>query len=161
MKQQKARSKGVGGAPISRRTFILVGVVGAGLAWAIDRAWNTLHPDGSIESLEDPLFIDSVNGETFHMKLELGMTFPVVNPSTGQATGYPAELCYWTKDGTVKDDPTAVLLHSYIGKPEPTFCPDCDRLVVPHNPMARPGMRPPPTEPEYWADHPRPAGWSE
>jgi hypothetical protein len=94
------------------------------------------------------VFIDATTGKGFDHELKLGETFPVEAPS-GNKSGYPAELCYWTKDGGIKKDPTPVLLNSWIGKPGPTFCPDCGRLVVGHNPMAMPGMRPPPTREEY------------
>jgi len=161
MKEKKARTKGVGGLPVSRRAFILLGVAGVGLAWAIDEAWTALTPNSTIEELQNPLFIDAETGRTFHIKMGPGMTIPAISPFTGRATGYPAVFCYWTKDGGQKTDPTAVLMHSYIGKPEPTFCPDCDRLVVRGNPRPKPGMTPPPTEAEYWATHSRPPNWSE
>lgn len=98
------------------------------------------------------IFVDATTGLGFRHELELGETIPVEAPSGGK-TGYPAELCYWTKDGQPKSDPTPVLLNSYIGKPGPTFCPDCGRLVVPRNPMAMPGMRPPPTREEWEKMH--------
>lgn len=94
------------------------------------------------------IFIDAQTGAAFHHELVLGESIPVQAPSGGM-TGYPAELCYWTKDGQPKKDPTAVLLNSMIGKPGPTFCPDCGRLVVLNNPPALPGMTPPPTREEY------------
>ncbi|MGD0542742.1 MAG: hypothetical protein ABSB33_14605 [Tepidisphaeraceae bacterium] len=102
----------------------------------------------AVANERERVFVDAQTGKAFNHELKLGESIPVDAPS-GQKTGYPAELCYWTKDGQPKSDPTAVLLNSFIGKPEPTFCPDCGRLVVPHNPMAMPGMRPPPTQQEY------------
>ena len=101
----------------------------------------------------DRTFICSVTGKTFQYELQLGETIPVLSPYTNQRTGYPAEFCYWNKDGSIRTDPTPVLLNSWIGKPGPTFCPVCGRLVVPHNPMARPGMTPPPTQEEWEAEH--------
>jgi hypothetical protein len=94
------------------------------------------------------IFVDSTTGKGFPHELVLGETIPVDAPSGGK-TGYPAELCYWNKDGTIKSDPTPVLLNEMIGKSGPTFCPDCGRLVVPHNPYPVPGSRPPPTMEEY------------
>ncbi len=132
---------------------LIVGFLVASLAavgWSI---WSNVRPDDSIVDANSPLFIDATNGKTFHLKLEPGMTYPVISPYSGQATGYKAELCYWNKDGTIKTDPTPVLLNSDIGKPGPTFCPDCGRLVVSHNPVPRPGMNPPPTEAQYNARH--------
>jgi len=101
----------------------------------------------------DRIFICSETNKTFHVNLEdlVGKSFPVYSPLSGKNTGYPAELCYWTADGKQKSDPTPVLLNSFIGKPEPTFCPDCGRLVVAHNPIAQPGATPPPTRAEYEA----------
>ncbi len=96
----------------------------------------------------DRIYIDSATLKPFEHVLKIGETIPVKAPSGGM-TGYPAELCYWTRDGKVKDKPTPVLLNQDVGKPGPTFCPDCGRLVVGHNPRAEPGMRPPPTEEEY------------
>jgi hypothetical protein len=63
-------------------------------------------------------------------------------------TGYPAEACYWTADGGTKTEPTWVLMNAVLGKPGPTFCPDCGRLVVARNPMPGPGVKPPPTQQE-------------
>jgi hypothetical protein len=128
--------------------IVLLGIAAAG--WSI---WRSVRTDPSISVLESPLFIDSVTGQTFHMKLEAGMHVPVKSPYTGENTGYMAELCYWTKDGHVKSDPTPVLMQQDLGKPGPTFCPDCGRLVVYHNPMAVEGHTPPPTQEEYMASH--------
>jgi len=94
------------------------------------------------------MFVDATTGQGFRHELQAGESIPIDAPS-GHKTGYPAELCYWTKDGTPKSDPTPVLLNIYIGKPEPTFCPDCGRLVVARNPIAQAGMRPPPTREEW------------
>ncbi|HEX4053760.1 MAG TPA: hypothetical protein VHX86_05810 [Tepidisphaeraceae bacterium] len=102
----------------------------------------------AVAAERERIFIDATTGKAFNHELRLGETIPVEAPS-GNKSGYPAELCYWTKDGHPKKDPTAVLLNSWIGKPGPTFCPDCGRLVVEHNPMAMPGMTPPPTREEY------------
>lgn len=96
----------------------------------------------------DRIFVDATTGKGFYHELEKGESIPVKAPS-GDMSGYPAELCYWTKDGQIKSDPTPVLLNSWIGKPGPTFCPDCGRLVVPNNPRPRPGDRPPPTREQY------------
>jgi hypothetical protein len=115
--------------------------------------WTTVRKDPSIAAAESPLFVNVQTGKTFHEALSVGMVFPVKSPDTGDMSGYPAELCYWTKDGSPKKDPTAVALNSYLGKPEPTFCPDCGRLVVEHNPLPGPGVRPPPTREEYISMH--------
>ena len=99
-------------------------------------------------------FADAETRQPFQQKIELGMTMPVKSPFTHRATGYPAELCYWTKDGKPKTTPTPVLLNSDLGIDGPTFCPDCGRLVVGHNPAPEPGMKAPPTREDYERSHP-------
>jgi hypothetical protein len=94
------------------------------------------------------MFIDASTGKPYKFELKLGQTFPAKAPSGGN-TGYPAEACYWNKDGSAKKEPTYVLLNLYKGSNEPTFCPDCGRLVVGHNPAPGPDVRPPPTKEEY------------
>ena len=80
--------------------------------------------------------IDSVTLEVFEdYGIREGETIPYKNPKTGERTLYPAEKCYWTRDGKAKLEPTYVLLNETIGKPGPTICPDCGRRVVGHNPM--------------------------
>jgi hypothetical protein len=96
----------------------------------------------------DRMFIDATTGKPFEHVISVGETLPVKAPS-GDHSGWPAELCYWTKDGKPKQDPTPVLLNQYVKKPGPTFCPDCGRMVRPHNPAPGPGVRPPPTKAEY------------
>jgi hypothetical protein len=95
------------------------------------------------------LYVCSETGKAFDVKIVSGLTNPVESPYSGKKTGYPAELCYWTKSGGVKKEPTGVLLNQTVGKRGPTFCPDCGRLVVPFNPPPMPGGKPPPTQAEY------------
>ena len=95
----------------------------------------------------DRMFVDSATGKAFEHRIKPGDVIPVKAPSGGN-TGYPAEACYWTADGKIKQDPTPVLLNSRVGKPGPTFCPECGRLVVMHDPTPVAG-KPPPTKAEY------------
>jgi hypothetical protein len=139
--------RGPGGKAVA---IIAVILCLSGAAWSI---WSNMSPPGAVTSANDPWFVDAETGKAFHVKLKVGMSIPVKSPFTGHMTGYPAELCYWTKDGHVKKDPTPVLLNSEIGKPGPTFCPDCGRLVVAHNPPAREGETPPPTRAQWEAMH--------
>lgn len=124
---------------------MVLAVVAIGVALYMIR--NSLSSP-AVAAERERVFVDAQSGEPFNHELQKGESIPVDAPS-GHKSGYPAELCYWTKDGHPKKDPTAVLMNSWIGKPEPTFCPDCGRLVVPNNPPARAGMRPPPTREEY------------
>ena len=94
-------------------------------------------------------FVCSKTGKSFELTLKPGMAVPVHSPYSGEDTGYPAELCYWTAGGGFSSEPHAVLMNSAIGKPEPTFCSDCGRLVVRHNPRAVEGRSAPPLKQEY------------
>jgi hypothetical protein len=93
-------------------------------------------------------FVCSETDKAFKLKMEAGMTNPVPSPYSGKNTGWPPEFCGWNKDGSIRSDPFPVLLNEVVGKKGRTFCPDCGRLVIPHNPQARPGMQPPPTQTE-------------
>jgi hypothetical protein len=99
------------------------------------------------------VYIDPENGQSFRHKNEIGESVPLKSPFSGKNVAMPAEACYWNKDGTIRAEPYYLLLNSETGKPEPTFCPDCGRLVVPHNPKPQPGWRPPPTKQEWEASH--------
>lgn len=97
-------------------------------------------------------FICSTSGKPFEYKLKVGDSVPVDSPHSGQKTGYPAELCHWTAAGGIKEEPTLVLLEEYKGSSRgPTFCPDCGRRVVAHNPFPAEGDTPPLTREEYAA----------
>jgi hypothetical protein len=136
--------------PAGKAAGITLVLIGVGMVVYVITSFVRGDPD--LADSRAPWFVDSETGKPFHHQLVVGDTFPVLAPS-GKNTGYPAELCYWTKDGTPKTDPTPVLLNSAVGKPGPTFCPDCGRLVVSHNPAPTTGGRPPPTEAEYKARH--------
>ncbi len=96
-------------------------------------------------------YICTETGKTFRHEPEKGETLPIYSPYSHKNTGMPGEACYWAADGKIKKEPTWVLLNSEVGKPEPTFCPDCGRLVVGHNPVPKPGDKPSPTREEYYA----------
>ena len=110
--------------------------------------WRAIAPSEAESVSNDRWFVDAKTMKGFQHELKMGEHVPVEAPSGG-ATGSPAERCYWTKDGQTKKQPTAVLLNRWQGKAEPTFCPDCGRLVVGHNPAPTPGAKAPPTEAEY------------
>jgi hypothetical protein len=110
--------------------------------------WRSMGLSEAEAMSRDRIFIDSKTMKPFEHELKIGDMIPVDAPSGGK-TGYPAELCYWTKDGKEKKDPTPVLLKHWIGETGPTFCPDCGRLVVGHNPMPGPTAKVPPLKSEY------------
>jgi hypothetical protein len=111
-------------------------------------------PSSAAQLANEKMFVCSKTGKAFSVTLKAGMKIPVYSPYSGQDTGYPAEECYWTAEGTTKSKPDYVLLNSKVQKPGPTFCPVCGRLVVARNPRPRPGDKPPPTQAEYQAHSP-------
>jgi hypothetical protein len=128
---------------------IVAGVIFAVAAVAVFFSVRGLFGQSSeVAAANERVFIDRETGKSFAHELKVGETFPVRAPS-GKNSGFPAELCYWTKDGQQKTDPTPVLLKTWVGQEGPTFCPDCGRLVRPHNPKPMAGDKPPPTEAEY------------
>jgi hypothetical protein len=90
------------------------------------------------------MFICTETGKPFEHENQIGETLPILSPHSGKKTGVPAEACYWTAEGGTKTSPTWVLLNELAGKPGPTYCPDCKRLVVGHNPQPGPGIKTPP-----------------
>lgn len=108
-------------------------------------AWRTLGPSVAASQSTHGSFICAETGRPFNLTLQSGMKVPVLSPYSGRNTGYPAEFCYWTKEGTVKVEPAPVLMNDWLGKHEPTYCPDCGRLVTPHSAVPGPGATPPPT----------------
>jgi len=110
--------------------------------------WRGLGPSEGEVIARDRMFIDAKTNKPFEHQLKMGEFIPVDAPSGGKS-GYPGELCFWTKDGKEKKEPTVVLLKSWTGQSGPTFCPDCGRLVVGHNPAPGPNVKVPPTQAEY------------
>lgn len=110
--------------------------------------WGYFSLSSAARLSRDGLYIDSATGKPFHHQIQEGDRIPLPAPSGGN-TGYPAELCFWNKDGTIRTEPVPVLLNEYLGKRQPTFCPDCGRLVVSHNPSPQEGDKAPPTVSEY------------
>jgi hypothetical protein len=99
-------------------------------------------------------FICAETLKPYQYELTATSKIPAPSPFSGKNTGYPAEMCYWTKEGKIRPTPYPVLLNSYRKLPEPTFCPDCGRLVTVRNPAPQSGAKPPPTEAE-WKANPR------
>ena len=127
---------------------VAVGLTAVALVLAVISVRANLGASAAAYANEH-VFICAETKKPFEYELVAGDRIPVRSPHSGKESGYPAELCYWTKDGKTKDEPTPVLLNNYLGKTDPTFCPDCGRLVVGHNPLPQPGSKPPPTQAEY------------
>jgi hypothetical protein len=126
-------------------TFALAGVAILVAAFLV---WRSFGPSAEVVDANTRYFVDVKTGKSFRRELKAGMRVPIDAPS-GEKTGYLAELCYWNTDGSQRTEPFAVVLNSAVGKPEPTFCPDCGRLVVGHNPAPTEGRKPPPKKDEY------------
>jgi hypothetical protein len=141
--------KKIGESKIGQAAAVIV-IIAVGI-FAYNQVRSLFGQSDAAAHANDRIFVCSETGKSFHVTLNASTQVPARSPYSGKNTGYPAELCYWTADGHVKSDPTPVLLNVYIGKSGPTFCPDCGRLVVGHNPRAQPGMNPPPTKAEYEA----------
>ncbi len=120
----------------------------AAAAWAV---WSTVGGSAAARIAQDRAFMCAQTGKAFEHKLQIGQSIPVESPYSGKKTGYPAEPCFWTADGGTRPEPTFVLLKKYTGSSDPTFCPDCKRMVVGLNPAPEPGRKPPITEQEYLA----------
>ncbi len=114
---------------------------------------NNLGPSEAARMSSERFMVCAETNQSFKITVKPGLEFPCKSPYSGRNTGYPAELCYWTRDGQIKQSPTCVLLNSVINKPGPTFCPECGRLVVPRNPPPVAGKAPP-TEEEYRRNRP-------
>ena len=128
-------------------------VILAGLVFVYVSARNVMTSEAE-ESSANRMFIDIETGKPFRYRLSEGDTIPVDAPS-GEKKGFPAEACYWTKDGKAKEEPTWVMTNNWKNSRDPTFCPDCGRLVVTHNPAPEEGRNPPPTKEEYAQRGPR------
>jgi hypothetical protein len=131
------------------------GAVLVGLCLAGYSIWANFKPSAAEANSRLRWFVNVDTGKPFQVEMTVGQTYPLTCPDTGAKSGYLAELCYWTADGQVKQDPDKVVLNQLLGKHGPTFCPVCHRLVVMHNPnpLDDPSLSPPPTEAEWRAAH--------
>jgi hypothetical protein len=107
---------------------------------AIGVAWYMLGGTSPAEQASVRVFVCSETGKSFEHKIVEDEDEPVKSPHTGRNTGYSAEACFWTKgdDGKwkAKLTPTWVVLKKRMNPEsrEKTFCPDCGKEVVGHNP---------------------------
>lgn len=97
--------------------------------------YSSLSGEDAAASTKKRLAIDSESGRTFEVRIIEGERFPWANPETGERTLYPAEACFWTRDGKAKLEPTYVFVKAYLGSRDKTVCPDCGREVRQHNPL--------------------------
>jgi hypothetical protein len=111
-------------------------VVGVGvLVWAVMSS-SLFRRDPMVDAARLRPAVDVETGTAFpEFRMPTDDSPPWKNPSTGQETVWPAEQCFWTRDGKAKLEPTLVVLNEYLGRTGRTICPDCGREVVRHNPM--------------------------
>lgn len=135
---EAATEENMGRDPAERKKLITASVIAVcsiGLLCYLIFSAVTGGSEGPEALSRKRTVMDSETKEVFlGYAIPEGASFPLVNPKTGKKTLYIAEACYWTKEGKGKREPTWVIFNSYLGKPEPTICPDCGRPVVPHNP---------------------------
>ncbi len=128
----------IGGAnPGDRAPKIKIGAsIAALILAAVIMGWQLFSGTTTAgDASRSRTLVDAESGEVFeNFPIKDGDRQPWMNPKTGKATLFPAERCFWTRDGKAKMKPTWVLLNQYAGKPGETICPDCGRRVVPHNP---------------------------
>lgn len=127
-----------------RRQKILLGASLVILILAGALAWSRLGGKSAADIAANRAFIDIETGDVFEHTISMGESYPVESPFTKRATGYRAEACYWTKDENgqwaIKDKPTLLLVKKEVDPTttEKTYCPDCGREVVRHNPVPTP-----------------------
>ncbi|MCG8406281.1 MAG: hypothetical protein MI923_13875 [Phycisphaerales bacterium] len=124
----------------ARRQKILLGVSVVLLIAAGVLAWARLGGASIYNIAAERAFICVETDKVFEYTIKEGDKSPYPSPHTGRNTGYPADTCYWTKDASGrwdrKEKPTFVLVKKTVDPKtdEKTYCPDCGRLVVRHNP---------------------------
>lgn len=120
------------GGPLSGGLGVFVIIVLLGTAaYLTYKTLTTADPPEAVPI--ETTFMCAKTGLTFPYAMKDGEHWPVLSPHSKERTGYPAERCYWTRDGKRKATPTYVILNESLGKPGDTICPDCGRIVVGHN----------------------------
>lgn len=117
------------------------------LAGAIYFGITSFSGNATAAEANGRMFIDAKTGQPFPHELTVGEMIPIKAPSGGN-TGFPAERCNWTTDGKPGTKTTYVLMNEWVGKPGPTFCPDCKRRITANNQPAVEGAKAPPLESE-------------
>lgn len=123
------------------RQRVLLGVAVVIFAAAAVWAWRNLSGDTPADIAANRAFYCAETGKFYEYVIQMGDTSPYPSPYSGKKTGYRAEACYWTKDANGrwgrKEKPTLVIVAKEMDETteEKTYCPDCGREVVRHNPM--------------------------
>lgn len=111
---------------------VLIGVI-------VVVVWSQFRDDPITRNANSRVFVCVETGKHFSHDLEPGELEPIESPFTGRRTAWMAEACYWSKgengEWKAKKEPTYVVLKKRMGIDEKTYCPDCGREVVGHNPL--------------------------
>ncbi len=103
-------------------------------------AWVQLGGKSVYDISLDRAFICSETLRPYEYTIKIGDSAPYYSPHTDRNTGYPAEPCYWARDENGgwarKDKPTLVFVKKWMDRTteEKSYCQDCGREVVQHNP---------------------------
>lgn len=102
-------------------------------------AWRQFGGESKYHIAADRAFMCAECGHVFEHTIQMGEKEPLECPACGKLAAYIPEKCYWTKDENgkwkAKLEPTFVILNKRMGIDKKTYCPDCGREVVGHNPM--------------------------
>lgn len=128
---------------------VTVGILLVAMAGMVYWSAKSSFGSSAANMASDRVFVCSKTGKSFNHTLARGEKLPVYSKYSGENTGFPAEMCFWNADGSIRKDGVPVLLNQYKGDSNPTFCPECGRLVIGHNPPADPSRKPPATKAEW------------
>jgi hypothetical protein len=137
--QTREKKRSGFGESDSRRLILVSGVAAIALfvlAFAVYSTYRSFRDDPRRLAFF-AVVADSESGEVltqFPLPSD-GLGYPAINPKTGKRTLFPAEACFWTKDGKAKLDPNYVILNTWLGKQGPTRCPECGKTVTRGNRM--------------------------
>ncbi|MCK6457552.1 MAG: hypothetical protein L6Q92_13610 [Phycisphaerae bacterium] len=121
-------------APSQTKQRIMLAGSLAALLIAGGLVWYSFGGETPLRQANERVFMCAETGKTFFHELESGEIEPIYSPHSKQNTGWIAEPCYWTNDGRAKKEPTWVIERRRMGLEGKTYCPDCGREVVGHNP---------------------------
>ena len=96
-----ARSGGPLSGPLGIFVFVLLFSAAGYLAY--QTLTNPPIPDPVPEKTD---FVCTETHKHFEYAMKMGEKWPVPSPFSGKISGYPAETCYWTRDGNRKSEPT-------------------------------------------------------
>lgn len=101
--------------------------------------WRVAAAPSAGSYSRERIYMCAESGKVFRHEPQVGEIEPIYSPFTKRNTGYMPEACYWVKspDGQwkAKKNPTYVIERRRLGEDGTTYCPDCGRKVIGHNPM--------------------------